>query len=291
MSIIKPEVEIIHRTQESLRYLEHGWPSDLCRWHAHEDYEIHLILETNGTSFVGDYIGQFQPGSLFLTGPSLPHNWVTHTSENATIAVRDMLVQFHQNTIGKAIEAFPEISELQQLLTMAKSGIEFERFPMAVAKQYLEQMRDRAGVARFISFIEFLNELNSWPQKNILSVSRMSAQLSQDSQSKINEIVDYVLENYRETIVMGKAAKIVGMSESAFSRYFSNKTGNRFSEFVMQVRIGQACKLLYETEQKISTVCFASGFNNLANFNRQFLKVKKITPRDYRKIAGKGLRG
>ena len=77
MSIITPEIEYVDRSIESIRYLEHGWPSDLCRWHSHREFELHLIVATRGKAFVGDYIGEFRPGSLFLTGPYLPHNWVT----------------------------------------------------------------------------------------------------------------------------------------------------------------------------------------------------------------------
>jgi len=77
MSIIEPEIEKVDRSTRSIRYLEHGWPTDLCRWHAHEEYELHLIVETRGKSFVGDHIGDFKAGDLFMTGPNLPHNWIT----------------------------------------------------------------------------------------------------------------------------------------------------------------------------------------------------------------------
>ena len=77
MSIMHPQFEVVDRSNRSIRYLEHGWPTDLCRWHAHEEYELHLIVETRGKAFVGNFIGNFEPGSLFLTGPNLPHNWVT----------------------------------------------------------------------------------------------------------------------------------------------------------------------------------------------------------------------
>ena len=145
MSIITPQLEIVDRTQKGIRYLEHGWPTDLCRWHAHEEYEIHLILETVGTSFVGDYIGRFQPGSLFMTGPSLPHNWVTEQAMADRIATRDMLVQFHDTSLRQALSGFPELADLQGMLTMAKSGIEFEKFPVDRAKTLLATVRDSSG--------------------------------------------------------------------------------------------------------------------------------------------------
>ena len=103
MSIITPEIEYVDRSTESIRYLEHGWPSDLCRWHSHREFELHLIVDTRGKAFVGDYIGEFGPGSLFLTGPYLPHNWVTDQVFSREVAVRDMLVQFDEESIARML--------------------------------------------------------------------------------------------------------------------------------------------------------------------------------------------
>lgn len=289
MSIITPQFEIVDRTQESIRYLEHGWPTDLCRWHAHEEYEVHLITETFGTSFVGDYIGRFKPGSLFLTGPSLPHNWVTERATADQITTRDMLVQFHDTSLRQAFAGFPELADLQNMLVMAKSGIEFENFPADRAAALLAKIRDSQGSERFFHFLALLTELNLWPNKKELSVTRMSVNLSEANQSKINNIVEFVLEHYQEQIGLDDAASIANMSATSFSRYFASKTGNRFSDFVNQVRLGHACKMLYETDSQISSICFACGFNSLANFNRQFLKVKGTTPREYRQTARQGL--
>jgi len=289
MSIIKPEFEIVDRSEESIRFLEHGWPTDLCRWHAHEEYELHLILETSGTSFVGDFIGDFKAGSLYLTGPQLPHNWITEQASSEIVPIRDMLVQFHDNAIQSAINSFPELIPLRQMLGMAASGIEFDKFPLKKSRENLEKIRDSSGVDRFVHFTKFLGELNEWPHKKLLSVTRMNMSMSEANQGKINTIVDFVLNNYREDIGLQDAADIAHMSPSAFSRYFSRSTGNRFSDFVTQVRLGRACKLLYETDNQISSICFACGFNSLANFNRQFLKVKGTTPREYRRVARDGL--
>ena len=128
MSIIFPEIEYIDRSEQSIRYLEHGWPSDLCRWHSHEEYELHLIVSTSGRAFVGDYIGDFKPGSLFLTGPNLPHNWISDESLSKPVGLRDMLVQFNQASIDELAYAFPEFKEMKAMFELAASGIEFVNF-------------------------------------------------------------------------------------------------------------------------------------------------------------------
>jgi len=119
MSIMHPQFEVVDRSNRSIRYLEHGWPTDLCRWHAHEEYELHLIVETRGKAFVGNFIGNFEPGSLFLTGPNLPHNWVTDSVSSEKIEIRDMLVQFSQKSFEKLAEGFPEFSGIRKMLDLA----------------------------------------------------------------------------------------------------------------------------------------------------------------------------
>jgi AraC-like DNA-binding protein len=281
----KPEFEIVN-TKWSIRYLEHGWPTSLCRWHAHEEYELHLMLETTGKVFIGDYVGRFEPGSLFLTGPNMPHNMVTDEKKHREpVELRDMVIQFNRKTMDKAIEIFPELKELVYLLDSAKSGIEFVDYDMEKAKSYLAAIRDLRGVQRIVKFLEFLEDLNEWKQKSSLSFTEFNSQLSADSQSKINEVVNFVISNYQEKISLDEVASIANMSKSAFSRYFMKNTGNRFSDFVSRIRIGKACTLLLDTNDSVASIAFASGYNNLANFNRQFVSLKGMTPRNYRQAS------
>lgn len=289
MSIILPEIEIVDRSDQSLRYLEHGWPTDLCRWHAHKEYELHLILETRGRSFVGDYIGEFKPGSLYLTGPNLPHNWVTDEKFKGEVPVRDMLVQFDHRSIEKLISAFPEFSEITNLLEMSQSGIKFIDFDVNVSKSFMEKMRDLRGPERIVHFLSFLNQLNLYKDKQILSVIKITQPETNKKHVKIADVIDYVVKNCADEIPIARAASMAGMSETTFSRNFQAVTGNRFTEFVNRVRIGQACIMLFETEEQISSICYDVGFQNLANFNRHFLKMKSMTPSQYRESARRSL--
>lgn len=292
MSIVPkttPEFEIVD-TSGSIRYLEHGWPTSLCRWHAHEEYELHLILETSGKVFIGDYVGEFKPGSLFLTGPNMPHNMVTDKSFVEPVPMRDMLIQFSHQTMTQALETFPELKELSYLLDSAKTGIEFVDYDLTQAKNQLSAIKNGSGAVRIIKFLELLQNLNDWRQKNALSFTEFNSSISSDNQERIDKVVNYVIQNYHEKIKLDDVAAIANMSKSGFSRYFMKSTGNRFSDFVSRIRIGKACTLLYETDDNISTIAYSSGFNNLANFNRQFSTLKGITPRKYRQTAAKRLK-
>lgn len=289
MSIIHPEIEVVDRNAQSIRYLEHGWPNDLCRWHAHEEYELHLITTTRGKAFVGDFIGDFTPGMLYLTGPNLPHNWVTDEVWKEPVETRDMLIQFSQSSVDKLAEAFPEFCEVRHMLLSAQSGIEFTGFNATFARGHLEAIRDSAGPERILAFIRFLVRLNEHAEKKELSVAKLVQPEGGSRHARIGQVVDHIIKNFAEEILVETAAEIAGMSAATFSRNFQTVTGHRFVEFVTRVRIGQACGMLYATDEQVTSICYQVGFQNLANFNRHFLKMKSMTPSAYRETARKEL--
>ncbi|MBX2839517.1 MAG: AraC family transcriptional regulator [Gammaproteobacteria bacterium] len=289
MSIIKPEIEKVDRTTRSIRYLQHGWPTDLCRWHAHEEYELHLVVETRGKAFVGDYIGDFKAGDLFMTGPNLPHNWITDQVWTEPVEIRDMLIQFSNESVEKLAEAFPEFTQVLQMLKLAESGLFFEGFNPTFARGHMESIRDNKGAERILAFVRFLVRLNEHAEKKTLSVSKLIQPEGGSKQARIAHVVDHVTKNYVEGMSVGQAAAMANMTEITFSRNFTAVTGHSFVDFLNRIRIGQACGMLYASDAQITAIAQAAGFKNLANFNRHFLKVKGMTPSQYREIARKDL--
>ena len=290
MSIMQPEIELVDRSSRSIRYLEHGWPTELCRWHAHEEYELHLMVATRGKAFVGDYIGDFRPGSLYLTGPNLPHNWITDEVWKEPVDTRDMLVQFSHDSVVKLAEGFPEFAEVQQMMELAQSGIVFEGFNPTFARGHMEAIRDNKGPERILAFIRFLVRLNEHAEKRTLSVAKLIQPSGGSKHARIGKVVDHIVAKFAEDISAAQAASMAAMTPATFSRNFQAVTGHRFVEFVNRVRIGQACSLLYATDDQITSICYQVGFQNLANFNRHFLKMKGMTPSEYRDTARRDLR-
>lgn len=288
MSILTPEFEIVDRTEQSIRYLEHGWPTDLCRWHSHEELELHLIVETRGKAFVGDYIGEFKAGSLFLVGPRLPHNWITDdVGPVQSTPLRDMLVQFNLKTITKLKSVFPEFQDFDDLLERSLAGLEFVDIDTKFIQQKMADIRDTKGSERILHFLSLLSAINKHPHQKSLSVmnvagpSALGPKYSQ-KYNNIAKVIDYISENYSEDISLDTAAEMSSLSSTAFARNFQKQTGSRFTDFVIKVRIGQACSMLLATDEKIATICHEVGFRNLANFNRHFLRIKETTPSTYR---------
>jgi AraC-like DNA-binding protein len=286
---IVPELEVLEQDAHSIRYLEHGWPDPLCRWHSHKECELHLIVATKGKAYIGDYIGDFAPGDLFLTGPHLPHNWITDEVYDENVELRDMVVQFDQDRIDNLIVAFPEFVDIRETLEMAASGICFEGFSAEIARPYFEAVRDTRGPQRILAFLELLSKVHAHQKKQSLSVLKLYHEKRNAKQERIIDVVDHVVQNFAEEFSIESVSKMAGMSPASFSRNFQRVTGHRFVEFVNRVRIGQACGMLYATDDPITSICYQVGFQNLANFNRHFLKMKGMTPSKYRGTASREL--
>jgi len=261
----------------------------MCRWHAHEEYELHLITATRGKAFIGDYIGDFEAGSLYLTGPNLPHNWITDEVWKEPVETRDMLVQFSHESIEQLANGFPEFGEVRNMLSLAQSGILFEGFNPTFARGHFESIRDNQGPERILAFIRFLVRLNEHAEKKALSVAKLIQPEGGSKHARIGAVIDHIVTRFKDEISVSQAAEMAGMTQATFSRNFQTVTGHKFVEFVNRVRIGQACGMLYASDESITTICYQSGYQNLANFNRHFLKMKGMTPSSYRETARKDL--
>lgn len=268
----------------SVRCLEHGFPNPLVRWHYHEEYELHLIVATRGKVFVGDYIGTFEPGHLVLTGPRLPHNWISSDVPPEGVALRDMVLQFSDQPLRQGAALFPELNEVLPLLERARHGVEFFGLSHAV-RERCERIKRLHGLQRFAEFTELLALLADCTEFRLLSNVQLQSFDDDAALAKISGIVDYLNEHYAEAFSMAELCERVGMSESSFSRYFRRATGNTFTSFVNQLRVHKACLLLMETDRYITNVCYDAGFNNVANFNRRFLEIKGVTPKEFRQQA------
>ncbi|HSV51153.1 MAG TPA: AraC family transcriptional regulator [Burkholderiaceae bacterium] len=265
-----------------IRCLSHGFPTPLARWHYHDEYELHLIVASSGKTFVGDYIGYFQPGHLVLTGPRLPHNWISLDMPEGGIPVRDLVIQFTHDPIEQAAAHMPELAELLPLLERARHGVEFFGLSEHAAEHW-HAIKASHGLARLGVFCEFLAELARCTNYRLLSHAQLQSVDDNAQLDQINAIVSRITDNLSQPLSAADLAEELGMTESRFSRFFRRATGNTFTDFVNQVRINRACQLLMESDRFITDICYEVGFNNIANFNRRFLDIKGMTPSEFRR--------
>lgn len=265
-----------------IRCLEHGYPTPLARWHFHDEYELHLITASSGKTFVGDWIGSFEPGQLVLCGPRLPHNWISMDLPAEGLNQRDLVIQFQHAPLEQTCQAIPELRELQPLLERARHGIEFFGFAQSGPQRW-RQVKQATGLRRLAAFLDFMTDLARWTDYRLLSHVQMQGVDTDAELEQINAIVRRITENLAEPWAANEAAAGLGMSESRFSRFFRRATGNTYTDFVNRVRINRACQLLMNSDRYITNVCYDVGFNNVANFNRRFLQIKGMTPSEFRR--------
>lgn len=279
-----PEFELSTLNAGTIHYLEHGYPSPLVRWHHHNAYELHYIVQSSGKVFVGDYVGEFYPGCLILTGPRLPHNWICNGDVAQNYALRDMIIQFDHATIAESAALIPEFRELFPMLDAARLGIEFSDMQQR-AFQYMSAIRDSSGLLRLSHFLQFFHELARCANCRTLSSAHIESNVDESTVDKVNTVFAFTIDHLHEKISLSQAADVLNMNASYFSRFFKKSTGNTFCEFLTQIRIGKACELLSTTDRHITSICYEVGYSNVANFNRRFREQKRLTPREYRRQA------
>lgn len=280
----QPDFElIVGQPRQSFRWNVHDYPFPLAKWHYHPEYELHLIQESSGKMFVGDYIGNFEPGVFVLTGPNLPHNWVSDIAPGEVIKDRDMLIQFSDGVLRDMMRVNPELEEINPLLDDAAYGIEFSGEVARVGAELLRKIGRAGPTRRMLLFLELLDLLNRSEKRKILSSHEYSPTLDHDVSELINKAIDFLIRNLTEDVRLSDVAQSCGMSDSAFSRFFKKNTGHGFVRYVNRMRVNRACTLLAQTPTPITDICFEIGFNNLSNFNRQFLAFCGVTPSEYRR--------
>ncbi|XOV78052.1 MAG: AraC family transcriptional regulator [Aestuariibacter sp.] len=284
---LKPEIERVSQfSAESIRYLQHGYPCELVRWHCHEEYELHYITETRGKAFIGDYIGNFNANSLYLVGPNLPHNWVSELDSDKQVEVRDLVVNFSHDFVQNCEANFPEMQSMQQMWENAKYGIEFlDPTIIEIAHQYFLEIAQYRGFKRLTRFWSLMELLSSSTDIRTLSRASQHSATGKKVLKQMSKAITFITENFEKDISQEEVAELVNMGTTYFSKLFKKTTGHKFVRFVNGCRIDMACELLTESDEPVTEICFKVGFNNISNFNRQFYNIKGMTPSDYRKSA------
>jgi AraC-like DNA-binding protein len=282
-NIVQPDLELVAVPRdESFKVWSHGYPYRTVRWHFHPEYEIQLITSTTGKYFVGDYIGNFAPGNLVMTGTNLPHNWVSNVPQGERVDERCLILQFDAELVVNAIKVFPELKRVESLLDASRWGVLFTPETGAAAEPIMREMLGAQGMRRVTLFVALLDLLVQSAEQVKLASAAYSADPARYAETRINHVLSYIGKNLSQELRETELAELAGQSASAFSRYFRRHTGVPFVQYVNRLRINLACQLLMSGELSITDICYQVGFNNLSNFNRQFLALKDMSPSRWR---------
>jgi AraC-like DNA-binding protein len=255
-----------------------------CTFHVHPEYELIRIASSFGTRFIGDDVSMFEVGDLALVGPMVPHHYYNSPADSqSAVWGHARVVQFRDDFAGATLFGIPEMAPVKRMLEASRYGIDFPAEIADRARPLINSLFEASGPSRVVLLLEVLSLLAGAAYRTLSTISGETAG-SYDRDHRMNGILAYMhnaLAKGRRPTLDEVAAK-ANMNPQAFSRYFRKTTFKRFIDYVNEVRVGKACRMLIDTDKTVAQICFQSGFSNLSNFNRQFHKVKTLTPKEFR---------
>lgn len=274
---MKPVLETI-AIENAIHAFSFEMPFFEFKWHYHPEYELTLIVKGNGMRLVGDSYLPFQAGDLVLLGSEIPHTWESDTNSHENVAA--VVIQFSEDFIANFMnsEAFYKIKKLLQ------TSVRGLFFPNPLEKKFEHQMMNIArekGVKQITALLNVLNDL-AYDNYETLASPFYSPKNSKENETRINTVFNYIKQNAASTILLEQAAASVHLTTGAFCKFFKRMTGKTFSDYVNEIRIGNACNLMVHTDKTIAQIAIESGFENQTYFNRIFLKKKNCTPKQFR---------
>ncbi len=255
-----------------------------CAWHFHTEIELILTLSFPGFRMIGDSIVPLEPGDLVLIGSRLPHLWqVDERQRPDAPPAHILLAQFEENFLGADFWELAAAHPLRQLFKRAAVGLRFTGRSRDRAAALMKDLRNARGLRRLVLFLSLLETLATSTECHAIASPGCDATAIPFNQERMNRVIQYIYERIHLPIPLPEVARMAGLSTGAFSRFFRLHSGRTFPELVNELRIGRACRLLAETDLKITDIAFACGFGNLSNFNRQFFRLKHMTPRQFKR--------
>lgn len=257
--------------------------------HYHQEAEVIYVIEGEGTLLIGDKFEQIKKGAIFMIGTNVPHmfKFEKHTYLNSLmkhgkidLPLKLLTLHVDPKVLGERFLLLSENVLINTLFKEALRGVSFDTNENVIAAIY--KLMHVPIYERLLALMQLLNLLGSLKAKKYLNSVPLQSAFNEHDETRLTKVYLYTLNNFSRTIQLKEVAELIYMVPHAFCRYFKQRTKKTYFNFLMEIRIRHACKLLKENDYSVVIVCYESGFSNLSNFNRYFKKLTGKTPLVYR---------
>jgi len=256
------------------------------RWHYHSEVELVHFKKGEGTQFIGDSIRCFKDGDVILVGSHLPHYWRFDNAffdEDATVLPDVRVTHFHEHFWGEQFLRLPENIPIKLLLEKAKRGLAVTGAGKEAVAAILEQLLHAEGAQKIILLIEALWVISGCRDVETLSSIGFQPERFEPENDRINAVYDYSMKHFKRKIQLEEIADVANISPKCFCRYFKSRTRKTYSRFLMELRVGHACRLLIQNSHCLKKLCYESGFNNITSFHKYFKIITGKSPLAYQR--------
>jgi AraC-like DNA-binding protein len=255
-------------------------------WHYHPEFEIIFVEKSYGIRLMGNHIGNFGDGDLMFISPNLPHVWKNDKNfynNQKDYFVDVYVIHFLEDALTKGFFNLPEFAHIKKLFLLGQQGLLVRGKDVKKISELIKKVYRSSGIDRLILFFKTLDTIANTSDYELLSSPGYIISFNLADSERINKIMNFIMENYAQEIKLEEIAGLVNLNKSSFCRYFKYRTHKTFSQFLNEIRIAHACKLLINKNMTITEICYETGYNNISHFNRQFKLITSSTASEYAK--------
>lgn len=272
-----------------IHYYIEDLPHFIVPWHYHPAIEIMYITRGIGTRFVGDCIEQYEEGGVCMIGPNLPHEWRNddaYFDKESGLRATCICLFFKREIFDPNFIRLPEMNNIRDLIERSRRGLKFTGNSKLEITRFIRSSVNDVGVRKVTNLLTLLELMATSTEYELLASVGFTNSVNSEDFERFNKVYKFLVKNFATSIRLEEVSTLVGLTPTAFCRYFKERTKKTFVEYLNEMRIGYSKKLLLENKMKISTISGEVGFPNLSNFISQFKKVTGMSPSQFQKQFG-----